>query len=143
MDKNKLPQSLGLSPLPAKEPTVEILEPIEVTADTTEEDFQRARDNLFDKLEEVNGTIQEVKSLAEASENPRFYEVLGQMLKIASDLSHQIMNLHRQRRDIQRVKRVMEQEGSEPKQVTQNNLFVGTSNDLLELIKKTRANGDS
>lgn len=137
VDKNKLPAVLGLSALPVEEekPAIEVDEDV----NDVRADYERSRMNLIETLESVKKTIDDLESLADQSQNPRFYEVLAQLYKTKADLSRDLMNLHRQHKEVQRARRDLEDTGHATPQQIQNNLFVGTTNDLLDIIKKANS----
>lgn len=130
MNKNPIANSLGISDLPDT-PKNE-LEVIQNGTDKVAEDFDLARSNLVETIANLTETIATIAALADQSQSPRFYEVLATMFKTNIDASRELLALQKQARDIRKLDT---QPGNTPQNVT-NNLFVGTSNDLLRLIKQ-------
>ncbi len=92
-------------------------------------DFDTARENLLKIINNGSSAIESVTMLAEMSQNPRFFECLSAMLSTMTTANKELLALHKQIRDIDK----MEQNDG---QTIQNNLFVGSSADLLKIIKE-------
>jgi hypothetical protein len=90
-------------------------------------DYDYARENYYNLVENGNVALEDLIELAKQSEHPRAYEVVGQMIKTLGDTTSQLTTLHEKQ---------MKLNVSKPEQVTNNNLFVGSATDLLDLIKK-------
>ena len=90
-------------------------------------DYDYARENYYNLVENGNVALEDLIELAKQSEHPRAYEVVGQMIKTLGDTTSQITTLHEKQ---------MKLNASKPEKVTNNNLFVGSATDLLDLIKK-------
>jgi hypothetical protein len=90
-------------------------------------DYDYARENYYNLVENGNVALEDLIELAKQSEHPRAYEVVGQMIKTLGDTTSQITTLHEKQ---------MKLSASKPEKVTNNNLFVGSATDLLDLIKK-------
>jgi hypothetical protein len=90
-------------------------------------DYDYARENLYNLVENGNVALEDLIELAKQSEHPRAYEVVGQMIKTLGDTTSQLTILHEKQ---------MKLNASKPEKVTNNNLFVGSATDLLDLIKK-------
>ena len=90
-------------------------------------DYDYARENYYNLVENGNVALEDLIELAKQSEHPRAYEVVGQMIKTLGDTTSQITTLHEKQ---------MKLNASKPEKVTNNNLFVGSATDLLDLIKR-------
>jgi hypothetical protein len=90
-------------------------------------DYDYARDNLYNLVENGNVALEDLIEIAKQSEHPRAYEVVGQMIKTLGDTTSQLTTLHEKQ---------MKLNPSKTEKVTNNNLFVGSATDLLDLIKK-------
>ena len=73
--------------------------------------------------------------LAIQSDHPRAYEVLGGMLKNVSDMTDKLMSLHKNV-DAVKTKKVDSKpsESGPVGQITNNNVFVGSTTDLQRYI---------
>ena len=108
-----------------------------VTTTTSEEekdtDFRYARENMYHIIERGRDAMDELLEIAKAEESPRAFEVFGQLLKNMTDTQEKLMELHRK-------KQIIENDG-ERQEVTKaqnvtNALFVGSTAELLKLVKK-------
>ena len=113
------------------------LAPVEVkpelpVAITTDDDFDLARQTLRGLIQKNDSVISDIVSLARNSEHPRAYEVAGQLIKAQSEIAKDLMDLHKQKKDIT---------GEEPQTIqTQNNIvFAGSTSDLMKMISAQKA----
>ena len=67
--------------------------------------------------------------LAQETDSPRAYEVVGQLIKNVSDSAEKLIELHKKMKDIEEVKH-----SNGPTNVT-NALFVGSTAELSKLLK--------
>jgi len=96
-------------------------------------DFRYARENMYHIIERGRDAMDELLEIAKAEESPRAFEVFGQLLKNMTDTQEKLMELHRK-------KQIIENDG-ERQEVTKaqnvtNALFVGSTAELLKLVKK-------
>ena len=96
----------------------------------TESDYENTRGNLYSLIEKGQEAINDIMELAKQSDSPRAFEVAGQLIKNVADVSDKLIDLQ------QKMKKLNEEETiSGPKNVT-NALFVGSTKDLQNLLKK-------
>ena len=96
-----------------------------------EDDFQEARDILKRTAEYSEEAIKGMLHIARNSDQPRAYEVAGQLIKALQDNANAMMDVQ------DKAKKV---KGEEAKSnttsgVTNNNMFVGSTKDLLRALK--------
>ena len=96
-------------------------------------DFQYARENLYDIIEKGRDAMEELLEIAKAEESPRAFEVFGQLLKNMTDTQKTLMELHQKKQKLENDGD--RQEVSRAQNVT-NALFVGSTADLLKLVKR-------
>ena len=77
--------------------------------------------------EAINGILE----LAQETEQPRAYEVAGQLIKSVSDATDKLMELQKKLKDVE------ESSPKGPTNVT-NALFVGSTADLQKMLKKVK-----
>ena len=112
----------------------EILPAVTTTSgEEKDTDFRYARENLYHIIERGRDAMDELLEIAKAEESPRAFEVFGQLLKNMTDTQEKLMELHRK-------KQIIENDG-ERQEVTKaqnvtNALFVGSTAELLKLVKK-------
>ena len=108
--------------------------PVVVNEDGTKDnDFQYARENLYDIIEKGRDAMEELLEIAKAEESPRAFEVFGQLLKNMTDTQGTLMELHQKKQKLENAGD--RQEVTKAQNVT-NALFVGSTADLLKLVKK-------
>ncbi len=94
-------------------------------------DYEYARSNLYQVIEKGSYALDSLLELAKASEHPRAFEVVGQLTKALVDANKDLLAIQKQVKELKKE----EQQVDDPKQVTNNNLFVGSTADLLKMIK--------
>ena len=77
--------------------------------------------------------MDELLEIAKAEESPRAFEVFGQLLKNMTDSQEKLMELHQKKQKLENDGE--RQEVTKAQNVT-NALFVGSTADLLKLVKK-------
>ena len=112
--------------------TSEVL-PATIDGEEKDTDFQYARENMYHIIERGRDAMDELLEIAKAEESPRAFEVFGQLLKNMTDSQEKLMELHQK-------KQRMESDGDRQEvtraQNVTNALFVGSTAELLKLVKK-------
>lgn len=99
-------------------------------------DYEQARNNLYDLLETGKDALLDALEVAKQSENPRAFEVVGNLMKQLADMNSQLLELHQQKQKLSGV------DTKEKSNVTNNNaIFVGSTSELSKLIHDM--NGES
>ena len=94
-----------------------------------EEDLQYAR-SILKQAEAYNDeAIQGIMHIARNSDQPRAYEVAGALIKNLQDTAKDMIDDH------ERHKRVTQDKQTKGTVKTTNNLFVGSTKDLLKAVK--------
>ena len=93
---------------------------------TTDRDVEYARENLYHLAERGRDALEELMELANQSQHPRAYEVVGQLIKTLTDTNERIVDIQKKAKDI-----LSDPKG--PDKVT-NNLFVGNTSELTRLL---------
>ena len=78
--------------------------------------------------EAVNGIL----DVAQQSDQPRAYEVAGQLIKHVGDVADKLADLHKKVNDIENPKQ------SRNTEVTNNTMFVGSTAELAKFLKSKR-----
>ena len=118
--------------LPEKTVEGEVVEVIEQPKtvskkDDIQDDYEYARANLRDTINHAKSALDELQNIASVTESPRAFEVYSQLTKTIVDANKDLLELQA------KLKRVRE---DQPKQqVTNNSLFVGSTQDLFKIIK--------
>ena len=104
--------------------------PDRLTKNDISKDYEYTRGNLYSIIEKGQEAIDGILELAQESEQPRAYEVAGQLIKSVSDATDKLMDLQKKLKDVNE-----EDIRKSPTNVT-NALFVGSTADLAKLIKQ-------
>ena len=95
-------------------------------------DYQYARENLYNLIERGNDALEGILELAKEMEHPRAYEVASGLIKNVSETT---MELLRMQKELKLMK-----EGEAPK-TNVNNLYVGSTAELQEMLKGKTIDG--
>lgn len=128
---DEIGKSLGLEPL---DDVVEgkVIERTEVpTDDKMNKDYEYARSNFYNVIESGTEALEQMLDVAKASEHPRAYEVVSTIMKTLVDANKDLVAMS--------TKKVESEEKANSESpnglTTNNNLFVGSTNELQQLIK--------
>ena len=102
-------------------------------ADDIKKDYDYARGNLYSLVEKGQEAINGMLELAQESEMPRAYEVLGQLIKTTTETTEKLMALHKIKKDV-------EEDTSKGPTTVNNALFVGSTTELAKLLKQQSQN---
>ncbi|MDB4726255.1 terminase [bacterium] len=92
-------------------------------------DTKYIRQNFYDLIEKGHGAIDELLAVADQSQHPRAYEVLATMIKTMGDMNNDLLAMH------EKKQKLSEEKPDSPETVN-NNLYVGSTSDLLKLLNK-------
>ena len=95
-----------------------------------QDDFEYARGNLIAAIGKGQEALTDIVSVAGMSQHPRAFEVVATLLKTVADANKDLLELQKRKRDLTG-------ETAAPTTVN-NNLFVGSTTELQQLIKKQR-----
>jgi hypothetical protein len=105
-----------------------------VTAPQTEQDlntdYQYIRTNLYTITERSVEALNNLVQIADQSQHPRAYEVVALMVNAIASAQKDLMNIHKEKAKIEHTKSKTSPE------VVNNNLFVGNTAQLDEIIKQ-------
>ena len=102
--------------------------------DDIEDDYLVARKKLNDLIGTSQQALEGMLNVALASDSPRAYEVVGQLIKTTGDAAKDLLDLQSKK------KRLREEEPKKQSIDTQNNIiFSGSTSDLLKALKAERA----
>ena len=104
-----------------------------INGEEKDTDFRYARENLYHIIERGRDAMDELLEIAKAEESPRAFEVFGQLLKNMTDTQEKLMELHQKKQKLENDGE--RQEVTKAQNVT-NALFVGSTAELLKLVKK-------
>jgi multidrug efflux pump subunit AcrB len=101
--------------------------------EVVDNDFDTARNNLHKLLNQGQDALFHALEIAKQSEHPRAFEVVGNLMKQLADTNEQLLKLSEKK---QKLDNPVSAKGQDPKQVTNNAIFVGSTSELSNLINK-------
>ena len=114
--------------IPKKESKMEIVPAS--TSQQLKKDYEYTRGNLYSLIEKGQEAVDGILEVAQSSDQPRAYEVAGQMIKHVGDVADKLADLHKKVNEIENPKG-----SSADKQVTNNTMFVGSTAELAKFLK--------
>ena len=115
--------------LPEKIEQTKELKPVDNSDETEDNDFKYARENLYNIIERGSDALNTLVDVANQSQHPRAFEVVGQLVKTLSDTNKDLLELQK------KVKVIKKDIPDQPQNVT-NALFVGNTSELQKMINK-------
>jgi hypothetical protein len=129
--KNKMMQALE-SNLPVK-PEKKLVSTQEDIVNDTEKDVAFARETLKDLIGKSSEALEHLSVIAQETEHPRAFEVLSNMIKQTGDLTGELINVQKKRKDITQSKDVTSNNTT-----TNNAIFVGSTQELQKALRKQK-----
>lgn len=90
------------------------------------DDYEFSREIYRDLITKGTYSLDTLAELARESEHPRAFEVLSTSIKNLGDVTDKLMTLQKAKKDLT--------QDNEKKEVTNNNLFVGSTTDLQRML---------
>lgn len=111
------------------------LQPIEdnkkAAQDNIVDDYEYARGNMIAVIERGQEALSGILDVAGMSQHPRSYEVVATLVKAVADANKDLLELAKKRKDLEKV------DNGGP-QTVNNNLYLGSTADLLKLLKDNK-----
>jgi len=130
VDLTLVPSSSEIEPINAGN---EIEVPAIFDKEQLKKDYEFTRGNLYSLIQKGQEAVDGILELARESDQPRAYEVAGQLVKHIGDVAEKLMDLQ---------KKVSEIENPTKKkrdtQITNNTMFVGSTAELAKFLKQQR-----
>jgi len=122
--KDIISESLNI--IPYEETQSEI---VEVNPNTQQhDDSEYVRNNFHSIIEKGKDALDEMMSIAKASEHPRAFEVVSTLMKTLVDANKDLANLSKDSKK-------KEESNS---QTVNNSIFVGSTSELQQMLEKVR-----
>ena len=133
-DKNPLEDALNIEP--KKEEKLPLRKQVELDLSNfpdkklfdQKSEYGEVRCNIKDVIDNSKVAIEGILKVASETDSPRAYEVVSQLLKTASEANKDLIDLHKQMKDLEKDDTI--------KKVTNNAFFVGSTKELQEMIQK-------
>jgi len=139
MMNDEIGKTLGLEPLPTEVLKGEVVvpKPSINTVSEEERDYKYARDNFYNVIEKGTDALEQMLDVARASEHPRAYEVVSTIMKTLVDANKDLVSMSDKKAEAEKP------EEDKSGIVTNNNLFVGSTSELQQMLKDLRNNESS
>jgi hypothetical protein len=105
---------------------------IEVSAVDSEKDYMLVRKNMKELIKQGEHAIDGILNVATEGDAPRAYEVAAQMIKTVADVNKDLINLHKQVKELKK-------EEINIHNTTNQSIYVGSTSDLQDLINQERS----
>ncbi len=106
------------------------IELVKNDTDDIKKDYEYTRANLYSLIEKGQEAINGIMELASESDQPRAYEVAGQLIKSVGDVTDKLIDLQKKLKDVE------DTNTKTTNNVTNNALFVGSTSELSKLLKQ-------
>jgi hypothetical protein len=127
-NKNHIANLLNVTPV-VKENNLVIHQDTEkLSTEELDTDIKYIRDRMYETICTTADAVDEMLSIAKQSQHPRAFEVVATLLNTQREASKDLLELHKKKKELKH-----EDHGG-PDTVN-NNLFVGSTADLLRMIK--------
>lgn len=124
----------------------EILPPNKVTEiiedstnDSAIKDFEVVRANIHVVVDTIRQAMDELADISAQSQHPRSYEVLGKLADSAIAANKSLLDIQEK---IKSIKKTNESVTERAKNITNNNLFVGSTAELQKLLKDMKEDNE-
>ena len=98
----------------------------------TETDVNLVRETLKDLIGKSTEALEHLSVIASETEHPRAFEVLSNMIKQTGDLTGELLDVQKKRKDITQGKDAMSNT------TTNNAIFVGSTQELQKALRNTK-----
>ena len=95
-----------------------------------ETDYRYTRENLYSLVERGQDAIDGILDLCKETEQPRAYEVAGQLIKTVGETAEKLLDVQKKIKDLEKE--------DEHKKTQHNHLYVGSTSELQKFLKKNK-----
>jgi len=125
MNDDKIAQALDLTPLIPQKKELKMV--------SSEDDYQMAKGNMENVIDVGTNALSELASMANLSQDPRVYRVLTELISAMTTANRELMEIKTKQVDVE----LKQRKDSNPQTVNQN-LFVGSTAELVKLLEKSK-----
>jgi len=95
-----------------------------------ETDYRYTRENLYSLVERGQDAIDGILDLCKETEQPRAYEVAGQLIKTVGETAEKLLDVQKKIKDLEKE--------DEHIKTQHNHLYVGSTSELQKFLKKNK-----
>lgn len=132
---DSLDETFDITPAEVVPKAIKKVKPIiEIDKDADrEKDYTYARSQLYNIVEKMTESVSEAMEVAMEQQHPRSFEVAFAGARHAADIVDKLADLHKKMNDLEK---------NDPKpqatQNVQNNMFVGSTAELMKMLKENK-----
>ena len=132
-NNDPIANSLNMAPMTILDP----IKNMEMMAhdDSAKKDFEFARSNLYNIIENGSSALEDLADVAKQSQNPKVYEVMAAMIKTIVDANKDLLLLQK---NIRGLENSDQPKNETAKTINNNNVFVGSTAELQKLIEMSK-----
>lgn len=123
MNNDPIAEALDLTPIEPKEIVVSTLQ--------VDDEYEAAKANMETIVDVGTNALKELSSMAQASQDPRIYRVLTELIAAMTNANKEIIQMKKTNSEIK------EPEGKNPTTVN-NNMFVGSTAELAKMLEELK-----
>jgi hypothetical protein len=131
--KDHIANILNITPRVRENGVVIYQEPKEGDTEA-ETDVNYVRSMMYDTIATTKDALDEILSIAKQSQHPRAFEVVANLLNTMRDANKDLLDLHKTKKELRQ-----EDKPESPGTINQN-LFVGSTKELLDMIRGKNGN---
>ncbi len=130
--KDAISNLLNISPIVKEGSVVLYEEPLEVETQL-DQDLEYSRQIMYDNIKNTQDALEEMLDIAKQSQHPKAFDTLNSLLNTSRNAAKDLLEFHKEKKSIK------QEIQSTENNTTNNNLFVGSTAELLKMIKDKNA----
>lgn len=142
MSNDKLSEVFDVEPITVDENRTQIISPngdiIPPKDNILDADYDHSRANLYTLIDKGKLALEHAISVAQQSEQPRAFEVVSTLIKDLADVNNKLIDLHKKKQAIEAAKIQPSAPENDPKNITNNAIFVGSTSELSKMLENMR-----
>lgn len=135
-EEDPIGKALGLEPIENK---ISVIDNMLAQGhdDSAKKDFEYARANLYEMIEEGKEAMFKLAEISASSQHPRSFEVYAKLMDTMMQANEKLLDLQTKIREIEHSDNPI----SEHAKTINNNLFVGSTAELQKVLKDMKNEG--
>jgi len=126
--KDRIANILNITPTIKENDLVIHQDTERVGSEELDTDIKYVRDMMYDTIKNTSDAVEEMLGIAKQSQHPRAFEVVATLLNTQREASKDLLDLHKKKKELKH-------EDKDGPETINNNLFVGSTADLLKMIR--------
>ena len=126
--KDRIANILNITPTIRENDLVIHQDTDSVGSEELDTDIKYVRDMMYDTIKNTSDAVEEMLGIAKSSQHPRAFEVVATLLNTQREASKDLLDLHKKKKELKH-------EDKDGPETINNNLFVGSTADLLKMIR--------